>query len=50
MTVPPECLPKLNYCCADQKQGKNKNLEIFFFGGDVTICMYPVPCFVTFCH
>ena len=29
--------PKLNCCRDDQKQEKNKN--IIFFGGDVTICI-----------
>ena len=41
MTPPPECLPKLSCCSADQKQVKNKNFYIIFFGGDVTIFIYP---------
>ena len=43
MTPLPECSPKFSCCCADQKQTKSKNVYIIFFGGDVTICMYPLP-------
>ena len=51
MTPPPECLPKLSCCSADQKQVKNKNLYIIFLGGDVTIYFHlPPPLYVTFCH
>ena len=46
-TPPPECYPKLSCYRVDQKQAKNKNLHIIFFGGDVTICMYLPP---PLCH
>ena len=37
--------PKLSSAAADidQKQTKSKNLHTIFLGGDVTICMYPLP-------
>ena len=40
---PEECKPELRVFCVDQKQAKNKNLYIIFFGSDVTICMYLPP-------
>ena len=30
-------------CRADQKQAKNENFYITFFGGDATICICPLP-------
>ena len=37
--------PKLSSAAADidQKQTKSKKLHTIFLGGDVTICMYPLP-------
>ena len=48
MTLLPECQTKFSCCRADQKQIKSKNLHIFLFGVDVTICMYLPPPYITF--